>query len=224
MPDESAPPLVHLRRVAGVDGVHRAAAGVAVAVAEDVAAVVVEGKGVEFRRVGGVEGELDHVGVAAARADVGRAVEERAVKAEHGVSALEEILPSDAEVEEPVEEAHALEPEAVEYHFVGEVVGAVLPLHAVFDEVLAEFVREAPVEGELLVVELAPHARADAQVVEVLLVVAGHHGPRRAGQPRHVVHDLFADAHVGSGVGNERGVVGLLEDGYVICSCQCGAC
>ena len=93
VPDESAAPLVHLRRVAGVDGVHRAAAGVAVAVAEDVAAVVIEGEGVEFRRVGGVEGELDHVGVAAARTDVGRAVEERAVEAEHGVPALEEVLP-----------------------------------------------------------------------------------------------------------------------------------
>ena len=224
VPDESAAPLVHLRRIAGVDGVHRAAAGVAVAVAEDVAAVVIEGEGVEFRRVGGVEGELDHVGVAAARTDVGRAVEERAVEAEHGVPALEEVLPPDAEVEEPVEKPQTLDPEAVEGQLVGEVVRAALALHAVLDEVLAELVHEASVEGELLVVEPAPDARAHAQVVEVLPAVAGHHGPGRAGQARHVVHDLLADADVGPGVGQEGGIDGFLEDGYIICSCLHGAC
>ena len=140
------------------------------------------------------------------------------------MQAVEEVLASDAEVEESVEETCAAEPEVVEHDFVGEVVRAALALCAVFDEVLAKLVHEASVDGELLVVEPAPDARAHAQVVEVLPVVAGHHGPGRAGQARHVVHDLLADADVGPGVGQEGGIDGFLENGYIICSCLHGAC
>ena len=201
VPDESAAPLVHLRRVGGMDGVHWPAAGVARAVAVHVAAVVVEGEGVELRRVGRVEGHLEHVGVRGAGADVGRAVEERAVESEDGVSALEEVLAADAEVEEAVEQLAALEVEAVERDLVGEVVRAVLAAHAVLDDVLAELVDEAAVEREVLVVEAAPDARAEADVVDVLLVRAWHHGAGVARIADNVVHDLLADAEVRACVG-----------------------
>ena len=224
VPDESAAPFVHLRRVGGVDGVHGPASREAVAVAVVVASVVVERESVELRGLGGVQREAEHVRIAAARTHEGRAVDHDAVEAERGVEAVEEVLASDAEVEEAVEEPLALEPEVVQRHLVGEVVRAALALHAVLDEVLAELVHEASVQGELLVVELPVHARADAQVVDVLFVGARHHGARRAGQARHVVHDLFADAKVGSEGGLERGIDGLVDDGHVVRSRCRGAC
>ena len=84
---------------------------------------------------------------------------------------------------------------------------------------LAEFVDEASVEGEVLVVEASPDARAEADVVDVLLVGAGHHRAGIAGVSGDVVHDLLSDADVCAGVGLEAGSLrdSCFRDGICLC-------
>ena len=137
---------------------------------------------------------------------------------------VEHVLPADAEVEEAVEKPRRAEPEVVQHDFVREVVRTALALHSVLDKMFAELVREARVERELLVVELSPHARAEADVVDVLPVRARHHRARCAGKPRHVVHDLLAYAEVRSGRDRQSGVYRLVGDWNLVCFGHRGQC
>ena len=115
------------------------------------------------------------------------------------MAALEEVLPTDAEVEEIVPETRTFEVEVVEDELVGECVPVGVRLRAP-----AELVRKPRIDAELPYVlaaeaHLAPDAWAEAHVL-------AESGARRlkqqpaARQPRHVVHQLVADAQIRPGV------------------------
>ena len=159
----------------------------------DVAVVKVgQREEVERRLVRDVQLERRHVRVDRARAVARRAVHEHVVEP----AVVVEILPPDAQVEEAVEEPRPLDEEVVENQLVRERVRVPIGLRTP-----AELVREARVDAPAHTVgrragQFAPDARPHAQMLGEGAAHAGEENAA-AGQPRHVLHDLLADAEVG---------------------------